>query len=191
MSKAMVYLVGPPGVGKSSAMAALTENCRRVPRSGPVRHDTLVRPNVPPQVATTVGVEIGARRESFSGTDALGMAVNPDAITWISEENPYALVLAEGARLANTRFLLASVMAGYSLHLVHLFAPPSVLNARRIERGSNQNPKWIRGAETRSRRIMESMANDATLHWVSTDGADPRAVADAIVKQIPELEVLR
>lgn len=189
--KTLVYLVGPPGVGKSTAMAALTENCLRVPRTGKVRHDTLVRPRPAPETALTVGAEIGARRERFSGTDALHMAVNPDAITWIGEENPYGLVLGEGARLANARFLLAAMMAGYDVHVAHLYAPPSVLAARRRERGSNQNPQWIRGAETKSRRIMDSMSNQgARLHWIGTDGVTPRQIATMLTARIEALEVL-
>jgi ribose 1,5-bisphosphokinase PhnN len=189
--KDLVYLVGPPGVGKSTVMAALTEGLHRVPHSsGQMKFDLLCRTHTPPQTATPVGVELGTRRDAFSGTDALGMAVNPHAINWISNSTE-TLVLGEGARLANARFLLASVMAGYRLHLVHLSAVPGVLADRRAARGSHQNPGWIRGAETRAARIMESMQVDASLYRIYTEHLTPQEIADLLVKEIPILGVLR
>lgn len=191
MKKDLVYLVGAPGVGKSTVMAVLTAGLHRVPRvSGQLRYDGLYPATAPPQTPRCVGVELGARREKFSGTDALGMAVNPDAIGWISDTTE-PLVLGEGARLANARFLLAAVMAGYRLHLVHLSADPAVLAARRAQRGSNQNPAWLRGAETRARRIMDSMQVDASLHRIYTERLTPQEIADLLVKEVPVLGVLR
>jgi hypothetical protein len=43
MSSNLLYLIGPPGVGKSSAMAVLTAKCDRMAATGSVAHDLLVR----------------------------------------------------------------------------------------------------------------------------------------------------
>lgn len=189
--KDLVYIVGAPGVGKSTVVAQLTAGLHRVPfQDGQMRYDGLYKTHTPPQTATPVGVELGARREAFSGTDALGMAVNPHAINWVSDSTE-TLVLGEGARLGNARFLLAAVMAGYRLHLVHLSATPDVLAQRRAARGSHQNPVWLRGAETRAGRIMESMQADASLYRIYTERLAPQEIADLLVKEIPVLGVLR
>lgn len=183
--KHLVYLVGPPGVGKSSVMVELTQRCRRIPRLGPLPHDDLYRGHSD----RTTAVEIGRRRDSFSGTDALGMAVQPHAVEWIGRAT-CPLVLGEGARLGNAGFLSAARLAGYTLHLVHLSADPHTLAARRLKRGSKQSPVWIRGAETRARRIMERMALDAQNYFVVTDRLTPRQIADLLMEEIPELGVL-
>lgn len=186
----LVYLVGPPGVGKSSVMAELTRHCERIPRSGPLPHDTLYLPQVPPQTALVVGAEMGRRREDFSGTDALGMSVQPRAVEWIGSR-PYDLVLGEGARLGNVGFLHAARDAGYAVHLVHLAAHPDDLDSRRNGRGSAQAPAWVRGAVTRARRIMERMEMDADLHWIDTTGRTPAVLAGQITELVPALGALR
>jgi predicted kinase len=186
-----VYLVGPPGVGKSTAMAELTRNLHRVPfRAGQMKYDGLYRTHTPPQTAEPVAVELGTRRESFSGTDALGMAVNQHAINWIGDCTE-KLVLAEGARLANARFLNQAVASNYTLHLVHLDAGPSFLADRRAARGSNQNPAWLKGAATKARRIMEFSQADTRRYWVSTEYFTPQDTAAELIRLIPALEALR
>lgn len=191
MTKHLVYLVGPPGVGKSSVMAELTAGLHRVPyKDGQLKYDGLYKTHAPPQTATPVGVELGARRDSFSGTDALGMAVQPHAVEWIGRAT-CPLVLGEGARLGNAGFLHAARSAGYTLHLVHLSADPHTLAARRFQRGSKQSEVWIRGAETRAQRIMERMELDAILHYLHTDHFTSEEIAITLVDLIPSLEVLR
>lgn len=187
--KHLVYLVGPPGVGKSSVMAALTQHCERVPRSGPLAHDILYRPQPVPESARVVGVELGRRRAAYSGTDALGMAVQPHAVEWIGRAT-CPLVLGEGARLGNVGFLSAARLAGYALYLVHLSADGRTLADRRLQRGSHQSPVWIRGAETRARRIMERMEPDSRRYFVVTGHLTPQQIADFLVGEIPVLGVL-
>jgi ribose 1,5-bisphosphokinase PhnN len=184
----LLYLVGPPGVGKSTLMAEITAGLHRVPYSGPVPHDGLYRRMTPPETARSVGVEIGKRRESFSGTDALGMAVQPKAVEWIARR-PHALVLGEGARLGTVGFLHAARSAGYRVIVVHLDSDEATLAARRLQRGSRQNEQWVRGATTRARRLAERMELDAEVHWL--DGTmDPAGLAAEVRRMAPELEAL-
>lgn len=189
--KDLVYLVGPPGVGKSTIMAELTGGLNRVPRqSGQLKYDDLCRVHTPPQTAEVVGVELGARRAAYSGTDALGMAVNPHAVDWILSTEQ-TLVLGEGARLANARFLRAAVSAGFVVHLVHLSAVPDVLAERRESRGSSQNPAWIRGAETRASNILETVGPEALRYRISATYSTPAEIVGLLTEAVPALGVLR
>jgi P-loop Nucleotide Kinase3 len=182
----LVYLVGPPGVGKSSLMEALTTGWDRFPVGGSVPHDLLLQSDDP-----VVAIELGKRRDSFSGTDALGMSVQPKAVEWIATR-PHRLILGEGSRLATVGFLHAARAAGYRVHLVQLDASDSALAARRTGRGSNQNETWMRGATTRARRLVERMGLDVTtLLILPTDEATPAQIAAQVVENVPELEVLR
>jgi len=186
----LVYIVGPPGVGKSSVMEALTDECDRLTAlHTPVPHDVLLIPNDDDQ-NVDVAIELGRHRDSFSGTDALGMSIQPQAVEWIATR-PHRLILGEGARLATVGFLHAARSAGYTVHLVHLGAQDARLAERRRGRGSDQSPVWVRGATTRARRIMERMAMDADLHFVRTDGKTPVQLASLLTTWIPCLEVLR
>lgn len=178
----LCYLAGPPGCGKSSAMAQLTSRCGRDRQPGPPAHEALQR------AGQVVAAEVGVRRELFPGTDTLAMNIHPAACDWITTR-PYPLILAEGARLATTGFLHAARGAGYQILLVHLTAPEDVLQARRQKRGTQQNPAWVRGATTRARRVAERMTLDADVHYLDTTGP-PGGVATQIAALNPSLKVL-
>ncbi len=178
----LVYLVGPPGVGKTTLMEALTARCERQSEAKPFAHDWLYRDTTP------VGIELGRRREAFSGTDALSMSVQPKAVEWIARKR-HPLILAEGARLATYGFLSAARNAGYGVTLFYLVAPEEELQGRREGRGSDQNPSWIKGAQSRARRIADQMRMDADVHLVTT--APPvEEVLSTVLKLEPDLKAL-
>ncbi len=146
--KTLVYVSGAPGSGKSTLMAHLTRACPRDTRLTPFAHDVL---HLPAGDGSTA-VELGRRRETFSGTDALSMSVQPRAVAFLTEW-PGTLLLGEGDRLANMNFLGAAWRAGYTVHLIHLHTPQELLDERCAERGSEQNPQWRAGRVTKAIRL--------------------------------------
>lgn len=183
--KVLVYLAGPPGAGKSSVMAALTQGCGRVARRDPVRHDVLLDRD-----GTRVAVELGARRDSFSGTDALPMNVAPAARAWLAGY-PGPLVLAEGDRLAIMSFLDAAARAAYQVTLVYLTAPPGVLDQRCKQRGSDQNETWRRGRATKAARLYDNAAQAGHgAHRLDTAQMTPDQLAATITASVPALHAL-
>lgn len=178
----LVYLVGPPGVGKTTLMEALTARCERQSEAKPFAHDWLYRDTTP------VGIELGRRRETFSGTDALSMSVQPKAEYWMTLRR-HPLILGEGARLATHGFLQAARAAGYKVSLVHMVATDETLEARRRLRGSNQKPSWIAGATTRARRIADQMKLDAAVHVMSAHGSTADLLSCLLALE-PELKAL-
>lgn len=148
----LLLIVGEPGAGKTSAMREGTQHLNRLtipPDTFPAR-DALLNPK------GLVGVELGAQRGVFSGTDALPMDVNPKACAYIQNppEQP-AVVLAEGARLTNRRFLQAAVDAGAQVTLLHLDNPQAdTWRAARAEQlGKTQNEQWAKGRATAARNL--------------------------------------
>lgn len=147
----LIYLVGPPGSGKSTLMRALTAPFHRRPMTAengaPVPHDQLIRKVT--QEATIA--EIGRQRGDFSGTDALASSIIDKAVPWIGTK-PYPLLLGEGARLGNKRFIQAALDAGYRALLVVLDHPDAEKwrEERSWKIGRFQNPAWVKGRLTAS-----------------------------------------
>lgn len=161
MTNRLIYLIGQPGAGKSQLMELLTKPFDRVPAqlvSGGVAHDWLMDP----QTHEPIGAELGIKRPLFGGTDALPSSIIEKAVPWI-KTTPYPLILAEGARLANKRFIIAAIEGGYEVTLVLLdHRQADEWLAERAERiGRAQNPAWVKGRLTASRNLAEWAESEA------------------------------
>lgn len=164
----LIYLVGPPGSGKSTLMGALIpaewlrvfRDDQRMPRDELFHADQLI------------GAELGRHRVSFSGTDALAMNIHPHAVRWIAATH-HPLVLGEGQRLGTRGFLEAARDAGRSVDLVWLDVPEQICRLRRQARGSRQNPQWVKAATTRAARLAEAAADmpGVRLHRIRDHGS--------------------
>ena len=151
MTPRMIYLVGQPGAGKSTLMAALTKGLVRCPwDEHTVAHDQLVD-RVTGEV---VGAELGKQRGAFSGTDALASSIIDKAVPWVQSQ-PYDLLLAEGARLANRRFIDAATGAGYAVIVALLDHDDADTWRKRRSKalGREQSPSWVKGRLTASRNL--------------------------------------
>ncbi len=159
--KQLIYLVGPPGAGKSSLMTRLTDRWSRTPAPEGLSRDWLTDP----QTSCLEAVELGKRRPSFSGTDALGQSVIGEAITWMLQQSEADLVFAEGARLGNRRFLGTAAAGGYAVLLGYLEHPYTEAwrSARALALGREQNPVWVRGRATAARNLANDPPDGVTV----------------------------
>lgn len=184
----LLYIAGPPGVGKSSLSRELTQGWdREVMGYAPVPHVRLGHP----ATGRLTGLELGVPRPAFSGTDALSMSIGPRAMAWLLQDAaPFAL--GEGSRLATRPFLGGLVAAGVRLTFVSLSAPEEVLDYRWKARGSKQNPSWRKGAATRAERMYEwALATPGVrcIRSESVDAADRTETLDEIRSAFPLIDL--
>ncbi len=170
--KQLLYLIGQPGSGKTTLLQAALAglDCFLAPR--PFAH-----------IVYAHGVQIGAMRDTFGGTDALPLNVQPVVTDWL-KTCPYDTILAEGDRLANARFFEAVRAMGWVLTVAYLWTPDDMAAWRRQQRGSAQNPAWVKGRITKVRRLAYTYA---TADW-TLDGGLP---TDALACQLQTHPVLR
>jgi P-loop Nucleotide Kinase3 len=158
-----LYVIGEPGVGKSELIEELTAYAAAEELAEPFAH----------RIYECGVIELGRRREEFSGTDSLSMAVQPKVMEWLETAKP-AMLLAEGDRLANDGFFKRLVELGYSLRIVQLVGP-GVAARRRLHRGSKQDPKWLSGRQGKVRRLAVAWApyvQQLDARWPAADLAE-------------------
>lgn len=152
-SSKLIYMVGAPGSGKSTAMRMATKHLQRLPMydDAHVARDLLLS-----SAGNTVAVELGKTRGAFAGTDALSMSVIGQAeeyLTALPEAPP--IVLAEGARLSNARFLNHALKLGMAVTVLYLDNPNAASwRAARAEKlGKAQSESWAKGRATAARNL--------------------------------------
>jgi P-loop Nucleotide Kinase3 len=160
--RTLIYLVGEPGVGKSTLMAKATSRFRRERVAGPVARDGLYRPlNDETRVPSVfAAVELGGQREGgFSGTDVLPPNSIKLAYSWLATQSETSVVLGEGAKLATAPFFEAARDAGYCIRLISLYS--RLAPVRRHERAQRlgkplQSESWVKGQITRMHRFVDA-----------------------------------
>lgn len=193
MINSLLYLAGPPGVGKSTVARLLTEGWDKdVLRTAPVPHSRLRHPGT----GRLMGVELGVPRSDFPGTDALAMDIGPRALQWLSTQwAPFAL--GEGSRLATRPFIGGLAAVGVPVTFVRLTADESLLEQRWKARGSKQNPSWRKGATTRAARVGDWFMSQANMGargfrlYLDLDVTEmtPEAVADRVREAFPLIDL--
>jgi hypothetical protein len=178
----LLYLIGQPGSGKSSLVTALTDGLRPQPLPQPFA-----------RLLWGPVVELGARRDAFAGTDALGMSVQPRVVSWLQEpESP--LVLGEGDRLGNGKFFTSVLDAGWGLRIAWLAVSARLAERRRADRaaalGSRpQNPAWLKGRISKVARLAAEW--EPYVVRLEADASPDRVLAELVACGDPVAAALR
>lgn len=170
----MLYVIGQPGAGKTTAVKAMWQRSPgRVVREGQMGWTDRTDPEAAdglPEYA----VELGWQRDTFGGTDALGMGVQPHAVAWATACTA-DLIVGEGDRLANQGFLTAVAGTGRKVLVVFVAVDDQTAAARRAARGTSQAPTWVKGRQTKARNLAHAW------HAARVDGRQPpEAVAEQL-----------
>lgn len=183
----LVYLVGQPGAGKSTLMESLTARCLRLSSTEAGRPG--FERFLDPVTYDVCAIELGRRRQNFSGTDALSMSVMPLALDWIATMVT-PLVLGEGDRLTSLKFLLAARDAGYVVTVPYCWVPDELAIKRRESRGSTQAQQWVAGRMTKIARVRAALADEGIASPVLDCTQPVRSVTAQLREVVPALEVL-
>lgn len=174
-----VYIIGGAGTGKSTFTAQLLDGLE----FGELEdlHALANKKNIVTLRGHRMvndGMYLGLMRESFPGTDGLDRASSPVAESWLYDGNLPEWIVSEGATLATRRFLIALAQVT-ELLVVHLVADDFVKELRFLERGSDQDPKFVLATTTRSYNLFNDMGRTGC-DLLEVDTSDPGAWADAL-----------
>jgi hypothetical protein len=175
------YIIGPPGVGKSTAVSSAI----RLLNWGTPR--LIMKPFAHEVYTDVAAIHLGKHRDNgFPGTDTLSLGVNPKAVEFIAG-CPAKIVVGEGDRLANKRFL--TTCADYSpLTLVTLVAPPGVSHQRMVNRAEQrgvapQKESWWAGRYTKTSNLRYLSHPNLTHHAINATN-NPAVVAQQLANLI-------
>tara|TARA_R110000824_G_scaffold283335_1_gene471723 strand:- start:95 stop:616 length:522 start_codon:yes stop_codon:yes gene_type:complete len=155
MTKRLIYVIGYPGSGKTTAVRSALDGLDSKLMLEPVKH-------------TVYGnglIQLGCEREVHGGTDVLAFNIQPKVIDWLPSCTA-PLVIGEGDRLANGLFFRAVQGQGRRLKIVHIKVGELVALKRMMNRGSRFDPAWIRRTMTK----VDNLASNWRSSVVVVDG---------------------
>lgn len=179
MKPTSIYIVGEPGVGKTTISLELASKYTINP---PIRLHKQLWGQPLTKGHIVKGILLGKPKPPFSGTDALGMSVSPDACQWVAQQTTYRLIIGEGARLTNTRFL-QTLKDHTNLNLIYLTADNAAdrrQNRQKTNGTKQQNPNWVQGRATAARNTTANLTGTCNIITINTTTLSPCTIAQEI-----------
>jgi len=172
----IVYVIGIPGAGKSTALQSAIDS---MDWDEPTQQE---KP-IPHLYYGNSTIQLGRLRSNgFGGTDALGMAINPQAIDFISTV-PANLVIGEGDRLANLKFLRAAAEHG-DLKVLWIDTDPHVAKERARQRARTLGVPE-QSDTFRKSRLTKTLNLISQVPYVRIDGNQSRQhISDQIAQRL-------
>jgi GTPase SAR1 family protein len=148
-----IHYLGVPGCGKTTLMWSKIRSLREVEQDEQIKEGKLVYHKFPEQKTIVIGIYEEGR--VFSGTDALSKAVGPEFRSWVTANKEtlsgWAL-FSEGERFSNNP-TLEHLFENTDMELILLSVDQEEIDRRRAARNNTQDPKWMKGMETRIRNL--------------------------------------
>lgn len=120
--------------------------------------------------------------DTFAGTDKLSMAVQPDAVQFVSRAKHGVFggytFLFEGDRLFNSSFLGECSKYFHTMSVVVLVASPELLSMRHSQRGDTQGETFLKSRRTKVENILKNYPSAEV--WQSAE-------QDALVDRLQNL----
>ena len=173
----LIYLIGYPGSGKTTAMAGALGAIRR--NGEPIRMVEKVEKQPFAHTIYSDGlIELGHKREVYGGTDTLSLGVQPKVLDWMAKSDA-PLIIGEGDRLANSKFFTAVEAQGRAVQIVYLKCPELVARHRAWDRGSRFSEPWFKGRITKVNRLFEEWQSQ-TIIVLTTDGRQAQHLKEVV-----------
>lgn len=166
MKPSLVYVIGYPGSGKTTAVRSIVNGLVFRVEDKPFKHT----------IYSDGMVQLGYEREVFGGTDSLGFNVQPKVVSWL-KDCKVPLIIGEGDRLSNNKFFTSVLEQGWQLVIPFIYVS-ELLSMRRIkQRGTTFDASWLRRTMTK----VDNVANRWHHFVVPIDGSgEPSQVAESL-----------
>lgn len=173
-----VFVVGAPGVGKTTVVRALLEP-----------HESITRFLVEKPKWTVCKDIVAAGHYTggtFDGADTVPYGGVEEALKFWDQEfkTTKRVTILDGDRFSHDKVVQWFQKRACPIVVVYFTAADKVLAKRRAKRGSNQNATWLKGRVTKSRNFYDAAREKADGLKMTVFAVDLSGRSDAIIREL-------